>query len=141
MILSPQNISFVTIALLLSAGFLCAMSGVVMVSHGSVDTHAPIFCEFAGNHQPLCPATNGSHISFWESVSQVTPQKLFFLLVFGFFVLVLRSPLISRFHEFKALHSFLYVKELAVISIPDQFRLAFAKGLIQPQLYNLAVAN
>lgn len=132
---------FVLLSFLLIGGFgLSHSSGMEMRDDGTMGG-----CMFDGRAE-ICPMTLAEHISNWQSMFSVIPQKstvliqllvLISTLILAASVLGWRSPpsLFSYFSE----RWRLYIKNNPNLPLFDRLREAFSQGILNPKIYDFAI--
>lgn len=102
-------------------------------------------CMFDGQ-AAICPMTFTEHISKWQSMFSVIPQKSTFLIqllvLISAFVLaafaIRRNLLRSLFSYFSDRWKF-YLKNNPHLPLFDQLREAFSNGILNPKIYDFAI--
>ena len=126
-----RNFALLVLFSFLAIGLFCLWSTNAMSMDDSSGD-----CAIYGSEMVLCGADTQSHISAWQNLLEVIPQKIFdlallvLLLVFASVTyknLWPRAPEIARG---------LTAKTYTALDIIDPIKRALARGIIQPQIYN-----
>lgn len=136
---------FITLFVLLSLFFIVGFGlshslGMEMRDNGTMGG-----CMFDGQ-AAICPMTFAEHLSKWQDMFTVIPQKSIILIqllvlisTFAIVAFALRQHLLlSLFSYFSERWKF-YIKNNPNLALFDRLREAFSQGILNPKIYDFAI--
>ena len=88
------------------------------------------------NGLSLCSTTPQGHISVWKNFLNIIPQKTLDLLLFALLLVFISATYKSIWPRAPEIIQRVLLKARETLDIIDPIKLALARGIIQPQIYN-----